>query len=268
MLTRLPISIALATTLAVATPSQAREFGGVEVTTHLKNETAVFVRDGQRTGQATSVLDRSEDNAGDLMKFENSAKMFFNGDLGDSATWHGELNLIYDAKGVNSDYKGHRSYTQHDYLRELYVDTSAADWDLRLGKQQVVWGTADGIKLLDIINPTDFRELNQNTFEDSRIPIWMVNAERNIGERGNIQLILSQVEENKIPGLNPRSDSGHPFLMKGVDTISGRVNGFYYIAPALASTASRVWCPSADSRSTASLRAPACPEGQAPETAI
>ena len=238
MLTRLPISIALATTLAVATPSQAREFGGVEVTTHLKNETAVFVRDGQRTGQATSVLDRSEDNAGDLMKFENSAKMFFNGDLGDSATWHGELNLIYDAKGVNSDYKGHRSYTQHDYLRELYVDTSAADWDLRLGKQQVVWGTADGIKLLDIINPTDFRELNQNTFEDSRIPIWMVNAERNIGERGNIQLILSQVEENKIPGLNPRSDSGHPFLMKGVDTISGRVNGFYYIAPALASTAS------------------------------
>jgi hypothetical protein len=111
------------------------------------------------------------------------------------------------------------------------------DWDLRVGKQQVVWGTADGIKLLDIINPTDFRELNQNAMEDSRIPIWMVNAERNIGESGNLQLIVSQVEENKIPGLNSDGDSGHPFLMKGVETITGNVNGFLNVAPALANVA-------------------------------
>ncbi|MEJ2394690.1 MAG: RNA polymerase-associated protein rapA, partial [Candidatus Thiodiazotropha sp.] len=76
-----------------------------------------------------------------------------------------------------------------------------------MGKQQVVWGTADGIKLLDIINPTDFRELNQNSMEDSRIPIWMINAEKNIGDNSNLQLIVSQVEENKIPGLNPNDDS-------------------------------------------------------------
>ena len=230
---RLPISVAIAAILTTTTISQAREFGDIEVTTHLKNETSVFVRDGQRTGQARSQLDGTEDDAGDLMKFENSARFFFNGDLGENASWHGDINLIYDTEGVNSDYKGHRNYTQHDYLRELYADTSQADWDLRIGKQQVVWGTADGIKLLDIINPTDFRELNQNTFEDSRIPIWMVNAERNIGERGNVQLIVAQAEENKIPGLNSDGDRGHPFIFKGVDTITGRVNGFLNIAPAL-----------------------------------
>ena len=87
------------------------------------------------------------------------------------------------------------------------MDTSAGDWDFRLGKQQVVWGTADGIKLLDIINPTDFRELNQNAMEDSRIPVWMINAETNIGESSNVQLILSQAETNKVAGLWTQDDS-------------------------------------------------------------
>ena len=75
----------------------------------------------------------------------------------------------------------------------------------------MVWGTADGIKLLDIVNPTDYRELNQNAFEDSRIPVWMINAERYIGERGNVQLILSQAETNKIIGR-----SGRPIPVDGI----------------------------------------------------
>ena len=233
MFKKSPLGLAVATLLAAPLGVQAE----VQVSAELKNETAFFINSGQVTGQARSMLDDREHDAGDLMKFENSARIFFNGDLGESATWHAELRPVVDGKGVNADYKYHRSYTQNDYLRELYVDTSAGGWDLRLGKQQVVWGTADGIKLLDIINPTDFRELNQNSLEDSRIPVWMVNAERYLDNGGNIQLIVSQSEENKIPGLNSNGDSGHPFMMKGVDSISGRVNGFYNIAPALSEVA-------------------------------
>ncbi len=221
--------------LALIVPSAA--VAEVEITGYLKNETAVFTHDGQVTGEADTQLDQEGHDNGDLMKFENSARIFLNGYIGESVTWHGDLNLIYDSEGVNDDYKGHKSYTQNDYLRELYFDTNVFDWDLRIGKQQVVWGTADGIKLLDIINPTDYRELNQNSMEDSRIPIWMINAERNIGDAGNIQLIVSQVEENKIPGLNDDGDSGQPFIMKGVDSITGKVNGFLNVAPALANVA-------------------------------
>ncbi|WP_177419391.1 RNA polymerase-associated protein rapA [endosymbiont of Lamellibrachia barhami] len=208
----------------------------IEVSGYLKNETAVFTKSGQRTGQAKTMLDTAEHNAGDLMKFENSARIFFNGDIGEESSWHGELNLIYDTEGVD-DYKGHESDTQNDWFRELYLDTVAFGWDFRLGKQQVVWGTADGIKLLDIINPTDYRELNQNAMEDARIPIWMLNAEKNIGESGNIQFIVSQVEQNKIPGLNASGDPEQPFLMKGVDSITGGVNGFLNVAPALSKVA-------------------------------
>ncbi len=220
--------------LAMVLPGAAL---AIDVGGYLKNETAVFTKDGQVTGEATSMLDEEGHDKFDLMKFENSARIFLNGDIGESSSWHGDLNLIYDSEGVNSYYKGHENYTQNDYLRELYVDTNAFGWDFRLGKQQVVWGTADGIKLLDIINPTDFRELNQNAMEDSRIPIWMINAETNVGDSGNIQFIVSQVEENKIPGLNEDGDEGHPFLMKGVDTITGDVNGFLNVAPALANVA-------------------------------
>ena len=209
----------------------------VEVSGYIKNETSVFSRSGQVTGEGKTMLDDSGHDSGDVLKFENSARVFVNGDLGEQSSWHAEINAIYDTEGVNSDYKGHVNYSQHDWLRELYADTRFGDWDFRLGKQQVVWGTADGIKLLDIINPTDYRELVQNTMEDSRIPIWMLKAERNIGDSSNIQFIVSQVEENKIPGLNRDGDSGHPFIMKGVDSITGRVNGFFNIAPALAGVA-------------------------------
>lgn len=62
-------------------------------------------------------------------------------------------------------------------LRELYVDATLAGTFLRLGKQQIVWGEADGLKVLDVVNPQHFREFILPPFEDSRIPLWAVNAE-------------------------------------------------------------------------------------------
>ncbi|HID81936.1 MAG TPA: RNA polymerase-associated protein rapA [Chromatiales bacterium] len=225
--------LAVAITALWASTAQAE----VEYTGYFKNETAIFLKDGQTVGQAKSMLDTEENDAGDIFKSEWMLKSFLNGDLGENSTWHAEINLIGDSEAVNSRLRKHLLYTQHDYFRELYLDTSAGDWNFRLGKQQVVWGTADGIKLLDIINPTDFRELNQNTQEDSRVPVWMANIERNIGESSNVQLIISEARANFIPGLDGDSDQGQPFILTGVDTITGKVNGFLNIAPNLGNTA-------------------------------
>jgi hypothetical protein len=223
--------------LALALPLAALAESDVSVSGYIKNETSVFTQDGATTGLRTSTLSNDENDAGDVMKFENSVRLFLGGDLAENTTWAADINLIYDSAANPNDYKGYMLYSAHDYLRELYVDTKLGDWQFRVGKQQVVWGTADGIKLLDIINPTDFREFNQNTFEDSRIPIWMVKAETNLTDRSNLQLILSQHEENKIPGLNGEGDWGNPFLFKGIDTITGPVNGFRSITPFLGGTA-------------------------------
>ena len=43
-------------------------------------------------------------------------------------------------------------------LRDAYLETYT-DWGLlRVGKQQIVWGRLDGLKVLDVLNPQTFRE--------------------------------------------------------------------------------------------------------------
>ncbi|MCP5065682.1 MAG: hypothetical protein GY946_03875 [bacterium] len=73
-------------------------------------------------------------------------------------------------------------------LRELFIETQWGRTWLTLGKQQIVWGQADGLKVLDVVNPQDFREFILDEFDDSRIPLWTVNAEVPIGA-ANVQLL-------------------------------------------------------------------------------
>lgn len=202
----------------------------------IANRTSVFVQSGQTIGKAKTMLDKSGHDAGELAMFENGLRLFIDGDIIDDLSWHIELQGIYDSEGVSDDWRGPEPYTQYEILREAYIDSSLGGWGLRLGKQQVVWGTADGIKLLDVINPTDYRHFVQDSMEDSRIPVWMANIERNLGDAGSVQFIASQAEPNIIPGLDEDGDSGQPFLMQGVDAITGRVNGFLNIVPALGAT--------------------------------
>jgi hypothetical protein len=62
-------------------------------------------------------------------------------------------------------------------LRELYAEASLARALVTLGKQQIVWGRADGLKVLDVVNPQSFREFILPDFDDSRIPLWAANVE-------------------------------------------------------------------------------------------
>ena len=66
-------------------------------------------------------------------------------------------------------------------LREFYLELPSDNYYFTLGKQQVVWGKADGIKVLDIVNPQSFREFILEDFDDSRIPQWMANIETSLG---------------------------------------------------------------------------------------
>lgn len=80
-------------------------------------------------------------------------------------------------------------------IRELYFDgelydhSHLPDMEWRIGKQQVVWGQADGLKVLDIVNPQSYREFVLDEFEDSRIPLWMFNLSFLIGDSGTLQVL-------------------------------------------------------------------------------
>ncbi len=57
-------------------------------------------------------------------------------------------------------------------IREFYLDIFTDNMDIRLGKQFVVWGVLEGMRVTDEINPMDFREMILPDLLDYRIPLW------------------------------------------------------------------------------------------------
>lgn len=62
-------------------------------------------------------------------------------------------------------------------LREAYFDLDVAGAFIRAGKQQIVWGSSDGLRVLDQINPMSLEEFVLPEYEDRRIPLWSIKAE-------------------------------------------------------------------------------------------
>jgi hypothetical protein len=84
-------------------------------------------------------------------------------------------------------------------LRELYLRAPLGRAWLTAGKQQVVWGQADGLKVLDLVDPQSFREFILDDFEDSRIPLWTLNLEIPVGP-GELQLLwLPDPSHHELP---------------------------------------------------------------------
>lgn len=62
-------------------------------------------------------------------------------------------------------------------LRDAYLRWRGDNLSLRVGKQQLVWGSLDGIKVLDVLNPQSFELFILEDFDQSRIPLWSAQAE-------------------------------------------------------------------------------------------
>lgn len=99
-------------------------------------------------------------------------------------------DAAYDIRSGSSDWEqfaGSRASLGHETkMREIYMDLTVGDWDFRIGKQQIVWGETDGMRLMDIINPLDMRrQYITRDWEDIRRPlvaikaVYGINPERN-----------------------------------------------------------------------------------------
>ncbi len=98
-------------------------------------------------------------------------------------------------------------------LRELTLQGAIGETFLTLGKQQVVWGKADGLKVLDIVNPQSFREFILDDFESSRIPLWTVNIEHSITDWDFQFLWIPDQTYHALPEQNARYGFTSPELV-------------------------------------------------------
>jgi len=154
-------------------------------------------------------------NMDEFMKIESTVQMGIEYRPKDYLHLFGLFRFYYDGvfdaeekyEPVKSEL--YRTDVTNDWLRELYVDFLSNRLDLRLGRQQVVWGTADGVKILDAVNPTDMREFTLDDYSDSRIPLWMLKLEYAPTVNGTFQVLyIPDFEANYIP------PAGAPFTFR------------------------------------------------------
>ncbi len=73
--------------------------------------------------------------------------------------------------------------------------------DLKLGRQIVVWGKSDNIRITDLINPMDNREPGMTDIEDLRLPLAMARLDYYVGDWGITALAIPEIRFNKMPPL-------------------------------------------------------------------
>ncbi|MCX5898794.1 MAG: hypothetical protein NTY29_11435, partial [Proteobacteria bacterium] len=181
--------------------AQGIEVGcNMTVSGYLKNATAV----------------KTHDDSGEFLKIRNTAQVEAEYRLSENFHVFGSIREFYDSVfDAEKEYRENRHLLCKprgtDWLRELYLDYYSSALDLRIGKQQVVWGTTVGMKILDIVNPDDQREYVLEDFADSRFALWMLKAEWSPKVDGTLQfLFIPDFKNNFI------APAGSPFTYRAV----------------------------------------------------
>jgi len=84
------------------------------------------------------------------------------------------LNLNFEQRGNKVAFKAnpmvylYDADSLHFNMRELYLDLYFDNFDIRIGKQQVVWGKADGVFITDIVSPLNLTEFLLPDFDEIR----------------------------------------------------------------------------------------------------
>jgi len=87
-------------------------------------------------------------------------------------------------------------------LKEVYVQGSLTEnLDLKVGRQIVVWGKSDNIRVTDILNPLERREPGMVDIEDLRLPVGMTRLDYYFGKWDLTGLLIHEVRFSKRPAF-------------------------------------------------------------------
>ncbi len=98
------------------------------------------------------------------------------------------FNLNIEKRFDNSAFKVN-PLIYHDFsdsltfsLREAYLDLYFDNFDLRVGKQQIVWGKADGVFITDIVSPKNLFQFLLPEFDEIRVGVVGAKFDYYIGD--------------------------------------------------------------------------------------
>ena len=70
----------------------------------------------------------------------------------------GDFNWLYGFLSIDAEKNWTIPSEDGFSVREAWLEHVGDGWDLRLGRQLIIWGKADGVRITDNICPTDYTE--------------------------------------------------------------------------------------------------------------
>ena len=137
----------------------------------------------------SSLYLESEYNFNENHKLRVSAKAFY--------------DFIYD---IQTD----RTYTQEEkddirYEAEIFdfylQGKITSNFDYKIGRQVIVWGRSDTIRVTDILNPLDNRSPGIIDIEDLRLPVGMLKFDYYFGEWAASAIVIGETRYSKNPAF-------------------------------------------------------------------
>ena len=110
-------------------------------------------------------------------------------------------NMFYDAIYDLHPNNNYRNNVLDTYEKEFRVDDAyiqgslRGDLDLKVGRQRVIWGKSDSIRITDVINPLDNRLPGMTDIEDLRLSVGMAKLDY---YTGNWNLSAMVIPESRI----------------------------------------------------------------------
>jgi hypothetical protein len=92
------------------------------------------------------------------------------------------------------------AYEREAELGEAYLQGSLLpSLDIKTGRQIVVWGKADNMRVVDVLNPLDNREPGMVDIEDIRLPVTMTKLDYYLGKWNLSGIAVHEIRFNKNP---------------------------------------------------------------------
>ncbi|MDO8588408.1 MAG: hypothetical protein Q7T82_15380 [Armatimonadota bacterium] len=112
-------------------------------------------------------------------------------------------------------------------FREYYADISPENFFIRVGSQIISWGKSDGIYMLDILNPFNYRTLGVFNEELIKIPVWAINANWSPSAGNTLQFVYEPVYfPSQYPGQHVREGGYHDWTFGSVNYFNNIFNQF------------------------------------------
>ena len=126
-------------------------------------------------------------------KFDNGFKFKTNA--------KGYYDAIYNIRGREKYSKDELSELESEVdLYDAYLEGSLSNnLDMKLGRQVVVWGRSDTIRITDVINPLDNRRPGMVDIEDLRLPVAMAKFDYFVGDWRITPMAIAEQRFSKNP---------------------------------------------------------------------